>query len=156
MADFYAVWKCPTEWQQNNCNTSIESWEAALFSSDLSSQRELLERAKLGAFATGVLEIGLCPSLHPLPRPLCCEYSLLLLLLLSALLRMHLLQSRAATCTCHAAPTHQANSCSILATCQLIAVVRALGCCPGDKSTFAAQTQFIISLQQRRFRFRSC
>lgn len=58
---FHTIWNCPTIWQQNNYKTSIESWEAALSSSDLSSQRELLERAKLGAFATGVLEIGFHP-----------------------------------------------------------------------------------------------
>lgn len=58
---FHTVWNCPIIWQQNTYQTSRESWDLALSSSDLSTQRELLERAKLGAFATGVLEIGLHP-----------------------------------------------------------------------------------------------
>lgn len=57
---FHATWNCPIIWQtQNDLHFSLETWEAALASHALQDQLELIHRAKAGAIATGVLDLGL-------------------------------------------------------------------------------------------------
>lgn len=58
---FHATWACPLIWPQENNSIQInpiETWEAALTSSSLEDQLRLIQRAKVGAVASGALDVG--------------------------------------------------------------------------------------------------
>lgn len=58
---FHATWACPRIWPQENNSIQInpiETWEAALTSSSLEDQLRLIQRAKVGAVASGALDVG--------------------------------------------------------------------------------------------------